>query len=113
MNKWKRKIASLILLAEDQAGKPEGDLAREKLRLILDKHPEARQYAPVRRFMTSDLARMKQAGISTDGSWTGHNLAEALALMTADYARRLRKQTPTLLLPRLDKNGEMVYNGGE
>ena len=89
MNKWKRKVDALILLAEDQAGKPEGDLAREKLRLILDKHPEARQYAPVKQFMVSDLARMRQAGISTDGSWTGRSLAEALALMTADYARRL------------------------
>ena len=113
MNRWKRKVDALILLAEDQAGKPEGDLAREKLRAILDKHPEARQYELVKQFMMGDLTRMRRAGISTDGSWTGRNLAEALALMTADYAQRLRKQTPILLLPRLDKDGEMVYNGGE
>ena len=98
MNKWQRKVNALILLAEDQAGKPEGEVARQKLRLILDKYPEARQYEPVKQFMMSDLARMKQAGISTNGSWTGRNLAEALSLMTTDYAQRLAERKTILRL---------------
>ena len=40
MNKWQPKIDALILLAEDQAGKPEGELAKEKLRRILRRFPE-------------------------------------------------------------------------
>lgn len=89
MNRWQRKVRALIRLAEDQASKPEGAVARQKLHQILEKYPEARQYEPVRKFMVGDLKRMRQAGISTDGRWTGRDLAEALALMAADYAQRL------------------------
>jgi hypothetical protein len=89
MNRWKSKVRALIALTEDQAGKPEGELAREKLRYILARHPEAREYEPVRAFMLSDIRYMRQRGISTDGSWTGRNLEEAVGLMVADYRGRI------------------------
>lgn len=38
-DRWKTKVDALIRLAEDQAGKPEGELAREKLASILKEHP--------------------------------------------------------------------------
>ena len=46
-NKWKRKLDALIRLARDQEGKPEGDVARDKIALILRNHPEALEYPPV------------------------------------------------------------------
>ena len=88
---WKRKIDALLRLAEDQAGKPEGDLARQKLDAILAKHPEARDYEPVKKFMLKDVGRMKRMGINTGGSWTGGNMAEAIAMMIADYQRRIEE----------------------
>ena len=81
MNRWKRKVQALAHLAEDQRGKPEGDLAREKMRQILERYPEARAYEPAQQFMMSDLAYMLRNDISTDGSWTGRNIYEAMALM--------------------------------
>lgn len=91
MNRWKRKVQALMRLAEDQAGKPEGQLARQKLRQILKKYPQAREYEPVRVFMARDIVAMKRMGISTEGSWTGRNLQEAIALMMADYGTRLER----------------------
>lgn len=67
MNRWKRKVQALARLAEDQRGKPEGELAREKMRQILERYPEARDYEPVKQFMMSDIAWMRRQGISTDG----------------------------------------------
>lgn len=87
--KWQRKVDALIRLAEDQAGKPEGDLARQKLRQILRRHPEARAYEPLQAFTLRDVGYMRRHGISTGGSWTGGNLAEAIALMIADYRGRI------------------------
>lgn len=106
MNRWKKVAEALIRLAEDQRGKPEGDLAREKLALILNRHPEARQYQPIQRLMASDVAYMRRQGISTDGSWTGRNLGEALLLMEAEYrqridAHRARRRLEVLAHPRL------------
>lgn len=89
MNRWKRKVQSLARLAEDQRGKPEGELAREKMCHILERYPEARDYGPVKEFMMSDLAYMYHHDISTDGSWTGMNIQEAVALMSADYRQRI------------------------
>ena len=89
MNRWKRKVQALARLAEDQRGKPEGELAREKIRHILERYPEARGYGPAREFMMSDLAHMRRNDISTDGSWTGMNIQEAVALMTDDYRQRI------------------------
>ncbi len=96
MNRWKRVAQSLVRLADDQRGKPEGDLAREKLLQILSKYPEARQYEPVIELIEKDLtmadvAWMRHNFISTDGSWTGANLAEAVALMEADYRERIAR----------------------
>ena len=91
MNRWKRKVQALMRLAEDQAGKPEGELARQKLRQILEKYPQAREYEPVQVFMARDIVAMKRRGISTEGSWTGRNLQEAIALMVADYGTRLER----------------------
>ena len=87
--RWQRKVDALLRLAEDQRGTPEGDLAREKLRRILRRHPEARAYEPLQAFTLRDVAYMKRHGISTGGSWTGANLGEAIALMVADYRRRI------------------------
>lgn len=94
LNKWRSKADALIRLAEDQRGKPEGDLAREKLVQILNKHPEAFYYEPLRElakrdFTLADLGKMTKMGVSTDGSWTGRNLSEAIRLMVADYEGRL------------------------
>ncbi len=95
MNAWKRKAQALARLAEDQKGKPEGELARQKLRSILEKYPEAREYAPIKAFLGRDLVRLKRLGGSTDGSWTGQNIEEALALMFADYRQRLARAEDT------------------
>jgi len=89
MNRWKRKVQALARLAEDQRGKPEGELAREKMRHILERYPEARDYEPVKQFMMSDIAWMRRRGVSTDGSWTGMNIQEAVAMMTDDYRQRI------------------------
>lgn len=104
-SKWKRKIDALIRLAEDQRGKPEGDLAREKLAEILRKHPEAVRYEPLqglarRDISMKDVAWMHRHEVSTDGSWTAATLQEALAKMVDDYywrmVRRWSTARPTL-----------------
>ena len=100
--KWQPKIDGLILLAEGRAGKPEGDLAKEKLRRILRRFPElAQRHAPLdefanRVFTMRDLGQMKRQGISTDGAWSGRNLNEATNMMVADYKRRLWERKPPL-----------------
>ncbi len=76
-SKWQSKVDALIRLAEDQAGKPEGDLAREKLFQIVSKYPAVAKHAPVRDFMLKDLGR------------TGATPEEAIAQMVADYLRRM------------------------
>lgn len=96
MNKWKSKADSLLRLAEDQKGKPEGELARQKLKEILDKHPEAKHYEPLQKFMLSDIKAMRMKGISTDGSWTGNNLQDAIAMMVLDYKQRLANHKPAI-----------------
>lgn len=94
-HKWQPKIDGLILLAEDQAGKPEGELAKEKLRRILCRFPElAMQHTPFgdyadRTFTLRDLRKMQRLNISTGGVWQGRNLDEAMAMMVADYKQRL------------------------
>ena len=102
VNRWKSKVQNLIRLAEDQAGKPEGDLAREKLRQILEKYPEARQYRPVKAFMLRDVGYMKRHGVPTDGSWTGANLQEAVALMVADYKQKIAEYKGKDTSPPID-----------
>jgi hypothetical protein len=104
MNRWKTKVDALIRLAKDQAGKPEGELAREKLRQILEKYPEAaRQHEPLadyaREFTTGDLRYMMQHDIPIEGRWTGRNVQEALAMMVGDYWRRIKqyRERPLLL----------------
>ena len=93
-----RRVAELEgLLAEDQKGKPEGDFAREQLLLILQNHPEAVTYQPIvdlawRDISTKDVVTMHKMGISTDGSWTGRDLREALNKMIQDYQRRMVAQ---------------------
>jgi hypothetical protein len=91
LNRWKSKVQALARLAEDQRGKPEGELARQKMLQILEKYPEARRYEPARQFMLSDLAWMRRHGVSTDGSWTGATPQEAVALMVADYHQRIEE----------------------
>jgi len=93
-NKWQSKVDALILLAEDQKGKPEGDLAREKLLLILQNHPEAVTYQPIvdlawKDLTTKDVVKMHRDGISTAGSWTGRTLQDAIFKMQQDYYRRM------------------------
>lgn len=93
-NKWRRKADALARLAEDQRGKPEGDLARQKLQEIIANHPEAREYQPVKDLFARDLelkdvGMMHRMGISTAGSWSGSTIAEALAAMSQDYKARI------------------------
>jgi len=57
----------------------------------LERYPEARDYEPVKQFMMSDIAYMQRNRISTDGSWTGRNLQEAVALMEAEYRQRIEE----------------------
>lgn len=92
--RWCSKADALIRLAEDQRGKPEGGLAREMLLKIINNHPEAFAYEPIldfceREFTMADVGEMKRRGISTDGRWTAGSLEEAIALMIADYQRRM------------------------
>ena len=92
--RWKTKVDALIRLAEDQKGKPEGELAREKLAGILKKHPEVVRYQPLqdlawRDISTKDVVEMHRKGISTDGSWTGVDGSDALFKMLQDYQRRM------------------------
>jgi len=110
-SKWKRKARALSRLAENQRGKPEGDLARQKLLEIINAHPEAKDYEPVKELIRRDLAMkdvmtMKKRGIPLEGDWTGRNLFEAIALMETDYKRRIaeaddceRLATPAAQLP--------------
>jgi len=107
-NKWQSKIDALILLAEDQAGKPEGELAKEKLRRILRRFPElATRHEPLddfasRVFTMRDLELMRQQRISTDGAWSGGSLNEAINAMVADYKQRLwGHKTPQLNADRM------------
>jgi len=104
-SKWKRKARSLSRLADDQRGKPEGDVARAKLDEIISKHPEAKTFEPVkvlfeRDVTLSDIAMMRRNGVSTDGVWTASNIDEAIAKMTADYADRIKRSRA----PRLSEN---------
>lgn len=96
-NRWKRKARALARLAEDQRGKPEGELARQKLLEIVNNHPEAAQYEPIvelaRRdiewiFKGSHLVEMKRAGVDTDGKWEGANIRDAINAMVSDYKQR-------------------------
>lgn len=96
-NRWQRKAEALARLAEDQRGKPEGELARQKLLEILNNHPEAAQYGPVVELARRDiewvmkgthLVEMKRAGVDTDGEWAAPTLAGAIKVMVADYQNR-------------------------
>lgn len=94
-DRWQTKADALIKLADDQCGKPEGDLAREKLLAIINAHPESFAYQPLidfaeREFTLSDLREMRQQNISTDGRWMANTLDGAIKMMVADYKRRLR-----------------------
>lgn len=91
---WRERARKLAALAEDQRGKPEGEVARRKLTALINRHPEAASFAEVqtlaRRDITlADVGYMRRAGISTDGEWTAGTLAEAIERMTADYAARI------------------------
>lgn len=94
MNKWKRKALALAALAEDQRGKPEGELAQQKLLEIINKHPEARTYQPlidkIEQLTMRDLGEIKRNGGTLEGSWDGATFDQALAAMLADYQARLR-----------------------
>lgn len=103
MNRWKSKVDALIRLAKDQAGKPEGELAREKLRQILENYPQAAfQHEPLatyaREFMGSDLMYMKRVGIPTTGRWQGRDIREAANMMVADYWDRIKRHREKPLL---------------
>lgn len=91
--RWKRIADALLRLAEEQRGKPEGDLARAKLAQIIAKYPEARDYEPLQMLLVQmltprDIADMRRRGVNTDGSWTGRDLREALLVMAEDLRKR-------------------------
>jgi len=96
-NRWKRKAQALARLADDQRGKPEGELARQKLLEIINKHPEAAQYGPVVELARRDIewvmtgahfAEMKRAGVDVDGKWEGATMEEVIKVMVNDYQNR-------------------------
>ena len=92
-NRWRSKVDALIRLARDPGATPdERTAARAALARITASHPEAaaiRDYGPVKQmFTTRDFVDMKRGGISVEGEWTGVNLQDAIAQMSADYARR-------------------------
>jgi len=102
--RWQRTVDNLLRLAQDDGATPsERETARLKIRLILERHPEAeqiRQYPPMREFTLGDVGFMKRNGISLEGSWTGRNLEEAAQLMIAEYRRRITQhRTPPRQLP--------------
>jgi len=114
-NKWKRKADALARLAEDQRGKPEGELARQKLQEIIANHPEAREYQPVKDLFARDLelkdvGAMHKMGISTEGSWGGRTLADALAAMSWDYKARIAGYQSR---PRIEGAAKQLPEGGE
>lgn len=93
-DRWQTKADALIRLADDQRGKPEGDVARAMLLKIINNHPESFAYQPLidfaeREFTLGDLREMRQQNVSTDGRWTADTLDGAIKMMVADYKRRL------------------------
>lgn len=95
--RWQRKAEALARLAEDQRGKPEGELARQKLLEIINKHPEAADYEPIIELARRDidwvmtgthLVEMKQADVSLDGKWEGDTMEGAIKAMVRDYQYR-------------------------
>ncbi len=92
-NQWKRKARKLAALAEDERGKPEGDLARQKLLEIINRHPEAAGYAPIVKLVARDItldavAQMHDDGVSTDDEWTAEDLLAATKVMEAGVRAR-------------------------
>ncbi len=105
-NKWQRKARALARLAEDQRGKPEGDLAWDKLQELLDAHPEASLFGPIidliqhemEWLMTgSHFVQMKKSGVDIDGYWEGETLESAIGVMVADYRKRYTEHLGKLL----------------
>jgi hypothetical protein len=97
VNKWQRKATALARLAEDQRGKPEGELARQKLLEIINRHPEAAQFEPVVELAKRDiewvmtgahLMEFKRAGGDMSGEWEGATMEDAIKVMVADYQAR-------------------------
>ncbi len=89
MNRWKRVAQGLARLAEDQRGTPEGQAARDKLRVILEKYPEACEYEPLRRFTAADLAYLVRNDVPTEGRWEGQNPEDALRKAFAELGWRV------------------------
>ncbi len=90
MNRWKRVAEGLARLAEDQRGTPEGEAAGRKLRAILAKYPQARDYEPVRQFTMADLRYiLRHADVSTEGRWDGQSPDDALRKAFAELGLRV------------------------
>lgn len=71
---WREQARKLAALAEDQRGKPEGDVARRKLLALINKHPEAANFHEIQTLVQRDIIMAEAAyicrnGISTEGSW--------------------------------------------
>lgn len=120
MNRWKRTAEALARLAEDQQGKPEGDVARQKLIQILDKHPEARSHPPIIAFMRREMTLrefhdIRAAGVDTDGAWTGVDWRDAIRKMTEDLRQRmatnLQKEMAEAMARRIDR--VIIFGAGD
>jgi hypothetical protein len=110
---WRRKAEALCRLAEDQRGKPEGELARQKLLEIINNHPDALKFKPVTDLAEKDLtmgdvAWMNRNGVSTEGEWAGRNLKEAIVIMSNDYRRRIKQAKTPKLMAKLAEEREAV-----
>ena len=123
--RWKRTAEALIRLAEDQKGKPEGNVARQKLQQILSKYPETRSHPPVIAFIERDLGmappgseaprvsygtmpmsefyRMRQAGVNTDGRWTGTSFQDAVRKMQDDLRQRISDRMGRIILETMER----------
>jgi hypothetical protein len=103
--RWSTTAEALVRLAEDQAGKPEGDAAEGRLLAVLKRHPEARNAPGVVSFLERKLGVSQRPapptgpmtlrewmdirrGVNVYGRWTGTNLNDALHRMERDLRAR-------------------------
>lgn len=95
-------LIALKRLADDQRGKPESEAALAKIKELQAKYPELKlALKPLYGLTMGDIRLMHKSGISTDGSWTGVNLDDALRIMQEDYIRRIVAKFPGETLEEL------------
>lgn len=107
-------LEKLCRYAVDRAGFPDGDTAREKIKDLINKHPDFVGHPSVIALAKTDLKfvlpeptifsrfddseitteefiNFKNAGGNIHGSWEGADFAEALERMMNDYRDRMQR----------------------